>query len=180
MFRNTRSLVVIFALATGLSSMACGGSTQSDTPEQPRVTTSPTSGLKLTSVISAASLGESSANVQLAFLAGEASGTASVEVVSVTLVDATSGSVVDTLEPSSPQVWNGSGYVPWNQRITPGGDLRASYQLTAPKWSTIEQGGAGTRTSYSRTFKMRVTLRIDGVDVLLQSTDLNREAQFQT
>lgn len=180
MFRNTRSLVVIFALATGLSSMACGGSTQSDTPEQPRVTTSPTSGLKLTSVISAASLGESSANVQLAFLAGEASGTASVEVVSVTLVDATSGSVVDTLEPSSPQVWNGSGYVPWNQRITPGGDLRASYQLTAPKWSTIEQGGAGTRTSYSRTFKMRVTLRVDGVDVLLQSTDLNREAQFQT
>ena len=139
--------------------------------------TSPTSGIKVTSVISSASLGDSHANVQLAFVAGAASTSASVEVVSITLVDATSGSVVDTLEASSPQVWNGGGYVPWNQQVTPGGDLRASYQLSAPAWSSIDPGG---KDAYSRTFKLRITRRIDGVDVLMQSTDLNREAQFQT
>lgn len=177
MLRTTRTVLAIFALAVGASSLACGGSAQTGTPEQQAVTTSPASGLEVTSVISSASLGESYANVQLAFVAGAASTSASVEVVSVTLVDATSGSVVDTLEASSPQVWNGSGYVPWNQQVTPGGDLRASYQLSAPAWSSIDPGG---RNAYSRTFKLRVTLRIDGVDVLMQSTDLNREAQFQT
>jgi hypothetical protein len=177
MLRHTRTALCIFSLAVGASSLACGGSARTDTPEQQAVTTSPTSGAKVTSVISSASLGESSANVQLAFIAEAASTAASVEVVSVVLVDATSGSVVDTLEASSPQVWNGGGYVAWNQRVTPGGDLRASYQLTAPAWSSIDPGG---RNAYSRTFKLRVTLRIDGVDVLMQSTDLNREAQFQT
>ena len=178
MLRTARTtLCMMFALAVGASSMACGGGAQSDTPEQQAVTTSPKSGLKITSVISAASLGESSANVQLAFIAEAANTAASVEVVSVTLVDATSGSVVDTLKASSPQVWNGGGYVAWDQRVTPGGDLRASYQLSAPAWSSIDPGG---RNAYSRTFKLRLTLRIDGVDVLMQSTDLNREAQFQT
>lgn len=46
-----------------------------------------------------------------------------------------------------------------------------------PSWSSID---AGRRNAYSRTFKLRVTLRIDGVDVLMQFTELNREAQFQT
>lgn len=177
MLRTTRSFLVMFALAAGASSLACGGSAQSDTPEQKAVTTSPTTGSKITSVISSASLGESSANVQLAFIAEAASTAASVEVVRVSLVDATDGAVLDTLEASSPEVWNGGGYVPWNQRVTPGGDLKASYRLTVPSWSSID---AGRRNAYSRTFKLRVTLRIDGVDVLMQSTDLNREAQFQT
>jgi hypothetical protein len=169
----------MFALAVGLSSVACGAGTQTDTPQQQSVTTSPTSGLKVTSAISAASLGESYANIQLAFLAEAADSSASVEIVSVTLVDATSGSVLDTLEATSPQVWNGSTYTPWNQQVTAGGDLKASYKLSTPAWSTIE-GGTNGRTSFSRKFKLRVTLRIDGVDVLMQSLELNREAQFQT
>ena len=126
---------------TGGLPLACGGSAQTATPEQQAVITSPTSGIKVTSVISSASPGDSHANGQLAFVAGAASTSASVEVVSITLVDATSGSVVDTLEASSPQVWNGGGYVPWNQQVTPGGDLRASYQLSAPAWSSIDPGG---------------------------------------
>jgi len=181
MLRTSRTVLAMFALVVGVSSVACGAGTQTDTPQQQSVITSPTSGLKVTSAISAASLGESYANVQLAFLAEASDSSASVEVVSVTLVDATTGSVVDTLEASGPQVWDGNGYTPWNQRVTAGGDLKASYQLTAPAWSTIDQGEKGGRSSsYSRAFKLRITLRIDGVDVLMQSLSLNREAQFQT
>jgi hypothetical protein len=182
MLRTTRTIMVMSALAVGVASTACGGGTQIDNgnPQQPPVTTSPTTGLTVTAAISSASLGGSSANVQLAFLAGAATTAAAVEVVSVTLVDSTTGSVVDTLEASSPQVWNGSGYAPWNQRVTPGGDLKASYQLTAPDWSTMNQGGNDMRTAYSRNFKLQVILRIDGVEVRMQSNDLQREPEFAT
>jgi hypothetical protein len=179
MLRTPRALLVMFALAAGVSSFACGGGTTTDIPQQQVVTTSP-SGLKVTAAISAASLGESYANVQLAFLAEAASNSAAVEVVSVSLVDATTGDVVDTLKATAPQVWIGNGYTPWDQRVTPGGDLKASYQLSAPSWSTIDQSDTKLKSTYSRTFKLLVTLRIDGVDVLMKSADLHREAQFQT
>jgi len=180
MLRKTPALAIMFALVVGVSSLACGGGTQTDTPQERAVITSPT-GLNVTSAISSVSLGESSANVQLAFRAGAAADGANVEVVSVTLVDGATGNLVDTLKASAPQVWNGNGYVPWNQRVTPDGDLKASYQLTAPSWSTIDGSGTGSRSSsYSRSYKLRVNLRIDGVDVLMQSTDLHREPVFQT
>lgn len=182
MLRHSRTVLVMFALVVGasVSSAACGGGTQLDAPKEQAEITSPSSGVKITSAIAAASLGDSYANVQLAFLAGPATQGANVEVVSVTLVDASTGDLVDTLKASNPQVWNGSGYAPWNQQVTPGGDLKASYQLTAPSWSSLDNTGSAGRTAYSRTFKLRVTLRIDGVDVLLQSNDLHREPQFQT
>jgi hypothetical protein len=179
MLRPTRTILAMFALAVGVSSLACGG-TQLDIPQQQAVTTSAKSGLQITSAISSVSLGDSYANVQLAFLADAATDSASVEIVSVTLVDATTGSVVDTLESSTPQVWNGGGYTTWNQRVTPGGDLKASYHLTAPDWSKIDQGAPTGKTAYSRSFKLRVTLRIDGIDVPLESTELHREPQMQT
>ena len=178
MLRNPRIIMAMFALAVGVSSMACGGGTQIDNPQPTVVTTSP-SGLKVTAAISAASLGESYANVQLAFLADAASKSAVIEVVSVRLVDATTRSVVDTLKASEPQVWIGNGYAPWDQRVTPRGDLKASYRLSTPNWSTIDDG-TGRGSAYSRTFKLEVTLRIDGIDLLIMSTDLHREAQFQT
>lgn len=180
MLRHTRTALVMFALAAGVSSFACGGSTQTDPPQEQTVITSPKTGLKVTSAISAATLGDSSANVQIAFIAEAATTGAAVEVVSVELLDAATGSVVDTLTASAPQVWNGSSYSAWNQRVTPGGDLKASYQLTAPDWSTLDKGGSAGRTSYSKAYKLRITLRIDGIDVLMQSGELNREAQFQT
>ena len=119
-------------------------------------------------------------NVQIAFTAGKGTQSAKVEIVSVTLLDSSNGSVVDTLDASTPQVWNGGGYVPWNQRIAPGGDLKASYQLTAPDWARMNKTSTGSTSAYARSFKLRVKLRIDGVDVLMQSTDLHQEPVFQT
>ena len=176
-----RTALAMLALAVGVSSLACSGATQqTDVPQDKTEITVAASGLKVTAAIASVSLGESYANVQLAFLAGEATNSASVEIVSVTLLDSSNGSVVDTLDASTPQVWNGGGYVPWNQRIAPGGDLKASYQLTAPDWARMNKTSTGSTSAYARSFKLRVKLRIDGVDVLMQSTDLHQEPVFQT
>ena len=117
-------------------------------------------------------------NVQIAFTASAGSKGATVEVVSVTLHDAATGNLVDTLTASKPQSWSGSTYVAWDETIKPGTQLKASYDLTAPKWSNIT--AARTTSAYSTKYKLNVTLRIDGVDVVLQSTDLNREPQVAT
>jgi hypothetical protein len=119
--------------------------------------------------------------VQIAFNATAGSKGAVIQVVKVELVDSASGSLVDTLTASKPQVWNGNAYAAWDQNVTPGGDLKASYDLTAPKWSTIDSStaaGGTTRTgggSYSKSFKLHVTLLVDGVEIILESTDLNRQ-----
>jgi hypothetical protein len=114
-------------------------------------------------------------NVQIAFNAGAGTTAAIVEVVSVTLHDSASGNIVGTLTASKPQAWSGNGYTTWNQSIPPAGDLKASYNLSAPQWSTIEGN-----TSYSTKYKLQVTLRIDGAEITLESTNLNREPQVAT
>jgi len=118
-------------------------------------------------------------NVQIAFNAGAGQNAAAIRILKVELVDSVSGNVVDTLTASKPQVWNGSIYSAWDQNVTPGGDLKASYDLTAPKWSTIDSSTSGSSakgtSAWSKSYKLHVTLSIDGVEIILESTDLNRQ-----
>lgn len=177
-----------------------GGGTGSSPPEQTAEINTPTSGLTVSATIASVTLGDQcapaaiqgdcagdcssscrSSNVQLAFTATAGSKAAAVEIVSVTLIDGEVGTLVDTLTSSRPQVWNGNGYVAWDQNVPPGGDLKASYDLTAPGWSEIDgNNGANRMSSYSRTFKLIVTLRIEGVEVVLESAALNRQPQAVT
>lgn len=120
-------------------------------------------------------------NVQIAFTAGAGTRNAKIEVVDVTLYDVASGKVVDVLKSSHPQVWSGNGYAAWNEQLTPSTDLKASYDLSAPAWSTINgTSSARTTSTYSAKYKVYVTLRIDGVVVTLLSTDLSREPAVAT
>jgi hypothetical protein len=120
-------------------------------------------------------------NVQIAFTAAAGTQNAKVEIVSVTLLDAATDKVVDTLKASHPQAWSGNGYASWDGSIKPAGDLKASYDLSAPAWSTLS-GTSDSRTtsSYSTKYKLNVTLTIDGVQVTLESTDLSREPPVAT
>ena len=120
-------------------------------------------------------------NVQIAFTAGAGSKSAKVEVVTVTLIDAATGKTVDTLTASHPQAWIANSYASWDETIKPAGELKASYDLTAPAWSTLS-GSTDSRTtsSYSTKYKLHVTLRIDGVEITLESTDLSREPPVAT
>lgn len=186
MLHNRARLVLLLAAlgTTALATFACGGGSSTEGPQKQIEVVSP-SGLKVNATIAAVSLGESysGSNVQLAFVANDAAVAASVEVTSVVLVDMTTGEAADVLKASSPSVWNGSSYVAWNQKVTPGGDLRASYQLTTPNWAAIDGTGksapaTGARSSsrsYSNPFRLRVTMRIDGTEVILESSELHRE-----
>jgi|GEM_PF-988783 len=118
-------------------------------------------------------------NVQIAFNAGTGTQNAKVEVVSVTLLDAASGKIVDTLKASHPQAWSGNGYASWDESIKPAGELKASYDLSAPAWSTLSASDSRV-SSYGTKYKLHVTLRIDGVEITLESTDLSREPAVAT
>lgn len=175
------ALLSVVALgAGGAATVACGGSAES--PQAKAEITNPTTGISVKATIASASLGDSNANVQMAFFASDATAAASIAIVSVVLVDGRNGNTVETLSTSSPAVWNGSAYVGWNEQVTPGGDLRASYQLTAPKWSAIDGTDTrnGTASSYSIPFRLRMTLRIDGSEVTIESGELQREPQVVT
>jgi hypothetical protein len=112
-------------------------------------------------------------NVQISFKAGEGSTAAKIEIVSVTLHDATSGSQLDSLTAKNPKAWSGNGYVAWDQTVKPSAETKASYDLTAPAWSKIG-------SSYSQKFTLHVTLKVDGTMLVLESTTLSREPAVAT
>ena len=194
MFETIGRLFIVGALgvlgACGAGAGLAESGTQSPPEPQNNIeVTSPASQLKVRATIAAGTLGDTCgqssfcqrSNVQLAFNAGEGSKNAVIELVSVTLIDAKTSAVLATLAATTPSVWNGNGYVPWNQQMPPNGDLKASYDLASPDWNTIEGSSANSRTtSYGRDFKLHVRLRIDGVEVLLESTNLNRQPQAVT
>lgn len=110
-------------------------------------------------------------NLQLNFTTGAGSKKATVEMVSVVLLD--DSGQIDSLTSSLPQSWDGSKYATWDQTISPSSQLKASYNLTAPAWSRIG-------TSYGKNYKVRVTLRVDGANLVLESAALHREPQVAT
>jgi hypothetical protein len=188
------AVVSLTALVAGSAAMlACGGAAESSqTSPAPAPTstetTNPATGIKVNATIAAASLGGGgfggggAANVQIAFFASDATSPASIVITKVILLDAKSGATLDTLEASSPGVWNGRVYETWNEKVTPGGDLRASYALTTPDWSTIESGAKRTTGtgSYSITYKLRISMLIDGTEITLESEELQREPEVAT
>jgi hypothetical protein len=117
-------------------------------------------------------------NVQIAFTAGAGSQSAHVEIIDVSLLEAATGKVVGTLKASKPQVWTGNAYAAWDQTIAPSAVLKASYDLSAPAWSTLSS--SDSRNAYSTQYKLHVTLSIDGVQIVLESTDLSREPSVAT
>lgn len=120
-------------------------------------------------------------NVQIAFTSTAGTKGATVEIVSVTLHDAQTGKLVDTLKSSKPQEWNGNGYAAWDQVVPPASELKASYDLTSPAWSTLNgSDSARTTNAYSTAYTLDVTLRIDGVEVTLESVAVNREPPVAT
>jgi hypothetical protein len=205
----TASVALVFAAAVFACSGGTGtvSGTNSTTPVENGTLTS-TNGLSVDATIAAATLGDECAanaapaqgdvagkcaadesgfapsgcggycqqsNVQISFTASDGSAPAKIEILAVTLHDATDGTEVDQLETSNPQKWSTSGgYSAWDQSIAPKTELKASYTLSSPAWSTMSD------TSYSRKFRLRVTVKVDGSTVVLQSAELSREPAVAT
>ncbi len=107
--------------------------------------------------------------------AGE--GIAQVTVARVRLLDARTGAFLQDLTARSPQVWvDPNGYRTWDGNITAGQTLRTSHAISAPNWFTF------TRPAdlYSRTYRIEVVLRVDGVERTIVSAELMREPEVVT
>lgn len=185
MLNATRALLVIGALGLGLGGViACGGGTSLDedppTTQKPGEVVNQQTGLKVSATIASASLGEYRAtNMQIAFFASQATQPAKIVLTKVVLINDETKKETANLTASGPQVWNGRSYETWNEQVTPGGDLKASYTLTQPDWSTID--GKGTSSvSYRTPYKLRVTMTVDGTEVVIESGELRREAPVVT
>lgn len=175
-----RPLISVTSLGIFISlTLACGGATegQESTPEG-TTTTTPPSTSAITVAVAGASLGSGTANVQLAFDASAVTSAATVSVRKVVLYEVQNETRSETLTASSPTVWNGGGYESWNESVPPGGDLRASYQLTPPTYGAGDQ--RGTMDAYSTRYKLRITLDVGGITVTVESRELQREPEFAT
>jgi hypothetical protein len=187
-------------LGAGLFLTACSGAMVD--PSQPGPdsgVTSPDSGLDVQSVLSSATLGDEgcsgptparsggsciaiadagtgpcgglcrNSTIQIQFTAGARATPAHVEIADVELLDSTGGTVLQSLAASSPQAWDAttSTYQPWDQTVMPSSEVKSSYTISSPSWSTFGN-------SYPAPYRLRVTVRIDGTTVVLQS-----EAQYR-
>jgi hypothetical protein len=114
-------------------------------------------------------------NLQLSFTSGAGTTSMHISVASADLLDAASGTVVQTLSAYTPLEWSGASYVAWDETITPASETKASYTLSPPTWSTIDPSN-----SYSRQYRVRVVLTLDGNTVTLESDALNRDPPVAT
>jgi hypothetical protein len=112
--------------------------------------------------------------IQIQFTAGSRATPAHVEIAGVELLDS-AGTQVESLSASNPTVWDAatSTYQPWDQTVPPSSEVKSSYTVSSPSWSTLGN-------SYSATYRLRITVRIDGTTVVLQSEALNREPPVAT
>jgi hypothetical protein len=192
---------VLFACSGGTGTIGGTGTSSSTPVENGQLTSA--NGLSVEATIAAATLGDEcggasgapssdfagkcasesgdcgsycqQSNVQISFTSSDGSTPAKIQILAVTLNDAGDGSELDQLEASNPQKWNTTGgYAAWDETITPKTELKASYTLSSPAWSTMSD------QSYSRKFRLRVTVKIDGAQVVLQSAILSREPAVAT
>lgn len=164
----------LFALGLALTGLAvaCSGAADSPPSSGTGEIVTPTTDQAIRAQVASVSVDGAAGSVQIAFLADEAATAALVAVTRVVVVDAATGTEVHELAVGAAGVWNGSAYVPWNQRVTPGGDLKASYALSSA--GGILPGDYGTR------YRLRVTLQIDGVERTLESEEVQQEPPMAT
>jgi hypothetical protein len=195
------AFAVVFVLA------ACSGAVADRPPAQDGGVDSPSSGLDVQAAISSATLGDQGctgstmarsggaciapqtdaavgpgpcggpcrpSTIQIQFTAGVGSAPAHIEVADVRLLDS-AGAMLQQLSASAPQVWDvtAGAYSAWDQTVSPSSQLKTSYTLSPPSWSSFGQ-------SYSATYRLEITLRIDGTPLVLQSGPLNREPLVAT
>lgn len=105
-------------------------------------------------------------------LAVENSGTtpASIEIKAVRILS--KGKVVGTLETRRPKIWTNGAYQPWDQSAAPG-PSKASYKLSMPSWTEVEQ--AIGQSSFGHMFTLELEVAIDGQVQTVSSPEFPRE-----
>lgn len=110
------------------------------------------------------------ARVQLLLRSAAGSQPARIEIASVKLLDDKDGRELAQLIARNPQQWAAatSTYQPWDSTIAPSQQLQTSFDLSAPDWDAI--GGGSRWNTQGMSFRLVVTLRVDGKDKQTQLT----------
>ncbi|MCC6993406.1 MAG: hypothetical protein IT370_02140 [Deltaproteobacteria bacterium] len=110
------------------------------------------------------------ARVQLLLRSAAGSQPARIEIASVKLLDDKDGRELAELVARNPQQWAAatSTYQPWDSTIAPSQQLQTSFDLSAPDWDAI--GGGSRWNTQGMSFRLVVTLRVDGKDKQTQLT----------
>jgi hypothetical protein len=116
--------------------------------------------------------------VYLQLEASEGDGAVPVEVLEIRLIDLESGSVVDTLDASDPEIYGDDVYTTWDATIEAGETLDVRYPTSAPDWNTI--GGGDPWSTHEMEFRIEMRVRIDGVERTLEFAPATREAEIVT
>lgn len=91
-------------------------------------------------------------SMQVAFSADHAG---VVKVKKVELLDGM-GRFIQELAPRAPSRWDGSSYVPWDEKLEPTKPLSASYALAAPDWKRL----GGRMEAQSKKYHLHVVISI--------------------
>jgi hypothetical protein len=65
--------------------------------------------------------------------------------------------------------------VAWDETVRAGTEVKSSYTLSPPSWSSIAPGG-----SYERAYKVQIVIEIDGNTATLESAPLERDPPVST
>jgi hypothetical protein len=79
-----------------------------------------------------------------------------------------------TLRARTPKAWVVGGYHPWDERLAPGAEVKASYKLSVPDWDAVD-GKLGSGSSVGKMFVLEVDVTIDGRPQTVRSSAFPRE-----
>lgn len=94
-----------------------------------------------------------------------------VEIKAVRILS--KGKAVGELASRKPTLWRDNGYQPWDQTVAPGTPVKASYKLSMPSWSEVEQA-IGT-SSFGHMFTLEIDVAVDGQLQTVSSPEFPRE-----
>jgi hypothetical protein len=83
------------------------------------------------------------------------------------------GDTVGTLVTRRPKIWKAEGYAAWDETIMPKTDVKASYKLSLPNWSEVQNKIDGS--TYNTMFRLEADIEIDGVPKTIRSSEVVRE-----
>lgn len=97
------------------------------------------------------------------------------EIKAMRLTAAGQGGVLATVPFRGPSKWTDAGrYDPWDQRLAPGTELKASYKLGEPDWSMVAKT-LGNDDTYGKQFVLEVDVVFAGRSITLRSPEFERE-----
>jgi hypothetical protein len=111
-------------------------------------------------------------SVQIAITAEGSGAATKIEVVRVTLLESDDKELQD-LAASSPRQWTEGGYAAFSGAVGAGANLKTMWSLEAPAWS---KHGA----SYTKQYKVRITLKAGEGTTTVDSELVSREAPVAT